>query len=221
MAMNYKPEVSRYRRYYKALESMTQKPEHRAYTTAIFSFLAISLFGWYAIMPTLKTILFLRREIADNIKVNQQMEDKITNLIQAQAAYQSLEPQLPSMTQALPETSDMAGIIAQLKNLAALSQASISAIQVASIPLASEPKTAPTGTGTTNSGKILEALLTVSLTAPYETLGTFLRGMMNMRRIITIDSLSITPEKNQGEIGKADTHTLRLIVKIKTYYYGQ
>ena len=88
MPFNYKTEIQRYRKYYHSLEPVLAKPRSKAYTTIVFSFLAVSLFGWYAIMPTIQTILFLQREIKDKTQLSTQMEDKIAALIEAQSYYQ-------------------------------------------------------------------------------------------------------------------------------------
>src|SRR5437762_11759734 len=102
MAFNYKTEYEKYRRYYQSLTPNLDKPENRAYTAIIFSFLVVSLFGWYAIRPTMQTIFTLKREIADNTEINIQMENKISALIEAQAGYQEVEPKIPIVNQALP-----------------------------------------------------------------------------------------------------------------------
>ena len=74
---DYKKEYDRYKRYYLSMEPVLTKPVNQAYTAIIFSFLAVSLFGWYAIRPTVQTIVTLKREIADKTVLNKQMEDKI------------------------------------------------------------------------------------------------------------------------------------------------
>jgi len=97
-AFNYKQEYQRYKKYYLNLVPLLQQPVSRAYTTIIFSFLAISLFGWYAIRPTMQTIFELKREIADKTDLNQKMEEKISALIEAQAVYQDIETKIPVVT---------------------------------------------------------------------------------------------------------------------------
>src|SRR3989338_2007521 len=118
MPFNYKTEIHRYKRYYQSIEQVANKPQARAYTTAIFSFLAVSLFGWYAIRPTLQTILYLRREIIDKTDISKKMEEKISNLIGAQATYQSVENQLPLLHAALPTNPQAVSLVQQIKKLA-------------------------------------------------------------------------------------------------------
>lgn len=187
---------------------MWQKPENRASTAAIFSFLAVSLFGWYAIRPTVQTILFLRREIIDKTRVNQQMEDKITSLIEAQATYEEAQPLLPLVEEAIPTIPDAAGLIIQLRNLAVLSGASISAMQVPSVSLLGE------ASGSAAKKIQGEFALTVAITGPYETIKTFLDGLLSMRRIVTMDMIEIRPQKAE----KSAQEVLQLLLKLKAYY---
>ncbi len=58
-----KSELQRFRRYYQRLGPFLTKQKNSQSTAAIFSLLAVSLFGWYAVRPTVPTILSLRREI--------------------------------------------------------------------------------------------------------------------------------------------------------------
>ena len=118
MALNYKNELQKYHKYYKALEPKLNKPTSKAYTTIVFSFLVVSLFGWYAIRPTIQTIIYLQREIRDKTELSKKMEDKISALIEAQAYYQEIEPLLPVIDQALPSKPDAIPVLIQLRNLA-------------------------------------------------------------------------------------------------------
>ncbi len=220
MAFNYKTEYERYRKYYQSIEPVLKKPKSSAYTMAIFSFLAISLFGWYGIRPTLQTILFLRREIADNKEVNKRMEDKITHLVEAQAAYQGTVDSLPLIDEALPHDPEVLSLIAQLRNLAAENGGSLSAVQVPSVPILGNQAT-PSGT-TAQAGKLTEIPLVVVITGPYTRLISFLDGLVHMRRIATLKTISMAQTKEEiisgGKIATASGTLLRLVAKINTYY---
>ena len=122
-------------RYAKAIEEATQKPKTIIYSTTIFSFLAISLFGWYAIRPTLQTILYLRREIKDKTDINKKMDQKITSLIEAQAEYQKIQKDIPALFQAIPSTTNVIELVSSLKNIASDSGVQISSIQIPEVPL--------------------------------------------------------------------------------------
>ena len=122
-------------KYAKAIEEISQKPKTVMYSTTIFSFLAISLFGWYAIRPTLQTILYLRREIKDKTEINKKMDQKITSLISAQASFQNIEKDIPSLYQAIPGTTNVIDLVSSLRNIASASGIQIASIQIPEVPL--------------------------------------------------------------------------------------
>lgn len=216
MPFNYKTELSRYRRYYQSLERFTKEPRTNAYTTAIFSFLAVSLFGWYAIRPTINTILFLRRQIADNKKVSQQMEEKITNLIEAQALYQRAQLSLPTVKQALPENPEAIELLAQFHSLADVSEASISSVTVASAPLLG---TNPSTQKTPNK-KVVDVPVTIVVVGTYTSIKSFLDGIADMRRILTVDAVSLLPEKEETGSAELADITIRATLKLTAHYFG-
>jgi Tfp pilus assembly protein PilO len=189
MAFNYKEEYERYKRYYQSLEPAT--PAKRAYTAIIFSFLVISLFGWYAIRPTMQTILTLKREITDKTEVNKKMEDKISMLIEAQAVYQEVEPALPIVDQALPITSDALRAALNLQALASDSNVTFTNIAISTIPLTND--TSPGGHQQTASSKLVNFPVSLSVIGAYVDVKQFIQGILNLRRIIQIDSMVFTP----------------------------
>lgn len=216
MAPLEKPEFHRFRRYYQRLGPFLTKQKNSQATAAIFSLLAVSLFGWYAIRPTAQTILFLRREIADKTVVNQKMEEKITNLIEAQTAYETVSDKLSLVSEAIPETPEAVELATQLRNLAVLSGASISAIQVQSVPIGAYA----TPSASTQEHKKEGPTFTVTavLDGPYAAISSFLDGTVALRRITTINLVSLTPDRGEGALGAP---IINLVLKLTAYYKKQ
>ena len=225
MAFNYKTEFQRYRKYYQSLEPVLAKPKSRAYTTIIFSFLAVSLFGWYAIRPTIQTILFLQREIRDKTELNKKMEDKIAALIESQAYYQQIEPLLPAINQALPTIPDAVPLLIQLRNLASASGTLVGAIQLPTVPLTGQA-IGPAAKGAKSAGdaagnkqQIYD--LSISVRGAYPNVRAFLEGITRMRRIVSVDALAVLPMKAESE-GSASAipsgRLLQLALRLKAYY---
>lgn len=221
MPFNYKTELHRYKRYYQSLEGVTAKPKTRAYTTAIFSFLAISLFGWYAIRPTIQTILFLQKEIEDNKLINLQMEEKIGKLIEAHATYQSVEDDIPYLPQAIPPAPEALIALGQIRNIAIIRGASISAITSSAAPLLSHEQTAPNkaaiSKGVSNR-KIKSVQLSVTVVGTYEMLQNIIEDIVTLRRIITIDSLSFTPNRESEQQLIFGSVPLKLVMRLNAHY---
>ena len=223
MAYNYKTELGRYRKYYQSIEPVLKKTSSRTYTSVIFSFLAVSLFGWYAIRPTIQTILYLRREISDKTTLNKQMEDKISALIEAQAYYQEVEPLIPNVDQALPADPDVVPIILQLRNLASISGVLLTSIQPASTPLLGQDpiKSQKTITSPLVSSKQQTYDLIVSVQGQFENIRSYLSGIIDMRRIVTITGTTMSPVQKDRTGSPSATLTndaIQLELRLKTYY---
>lgn len=215
MPYNYKTELERYRRYYQSLEPFLAKPKSQHYTAVVFSFLAVSLFGWYAIRPTIQTILTLKREIQDKTDISQKMEEKISNLIEAQAAYSQVEWSLPVINEALPDSPDAVALVIQLRNLAGSTGVTVTAVQLPAVPLlgAQTPSSA---------GKNQPFDLSITVSGNYMGIKEFLSGLAQMRRVVIVNSMIITPEKSRDS-NASDSATpvnpqIQLTLRLTSYY---
>jgi Tfp pilus assembly protein PilO len=223
MAFNYQEEYKRYKRYYQSLEPALQKPVARAYTAIIFSFLVVSLFGWYAIRPTMQEIFRLRREIADKTELNKRMEDKISALIEAQAAYQVVEPYLPVLNQGLPVTSEAIRATKDIQSLATDSHVTVTTIEVSSIPLAAD--TGTEAQEATASDKLANFPISLSVTGAYPDIKSFTTGILNLRRIMQITSMMFSPASSEGIAASGSATTtgtqIKLDLKLKLFYLSE
>lgn len=206
---------TRFRRFYQQLTPTLKKPKAQASTAAVFSFLAISLFAWYAVRPTAQTIIYLRREIEDKTKLNTQMEEKITALIEAQTTYETIQNRLSLVQEALPYNPDAVILARQLYHIATISQASISAIQVPSLPLITQEASAGAKLAQAKS-VVGEFPVTIVLAGGYPNLKSFLYGLLTLRRLTSIDSITI---KQAGRSLSGDV--LQLSVRIRGYFSSQ
>lgn len=220
MTFDYKNEYERYKRYYQSIEPEFQKPSNRAYTAIIFSFLVISLFGWYAIRPTMQTIFTLKREIADKTDVNKKMEDKISALIEAQAAYQEVEPDLPLIDQALSVTSDAPRAALQLQGLATDTHVAVTGISISTVPLAAQ--TGPGAQQKTAPGKLMNFPISLMVAGAYPDIKNFIQGVLNLRRIIQIDSMNFSPTRTSEAVAsESATPTgtqIKIDLKLNVFY---
>lgn len=223
MALNYKNEIERYQKFYKELEPKLEKPRNKAYTTIVFSFLVVSLFGWYAIRPTIQTILLLKREIKDKTELSKKMEEKIAALIEAQAYYQEIEPLLPAVDQALPPIADAVPLLIQLRNLASASATTISAIQFPTVPITSQEIAAPVSKNGVKTATSKQQTFDITLTVrgPFSGIQSFIEGLTVMRRISSVESITIAPgqaERTSSSSAQLNAKLLQLALRIKAYY---
>lgn len=201
-------------RYYRAIENAASRPGARVYSGAVFSFLAISLFGLYAILPTAKTVLFLRREIKDKAAVNLQMEEKITSLIEVQAAYENAGNAVNLVNEAIPTIPEAVELARELRNLAALSQAALSSLQISAVSLLGDEAT--TSATLVTGQKDFSVALT--LVGRFPQIQAFLDGILAMRRIVTIEAIRISP--STGGVGAAEGEgtLLQAVITLKAFY---
>lgn len=204
---------TQFKRYYKNITPVLKKPKVRSITSAVFSFLAISLFLWYAVRPTAATIIYLRKEIEEKTVLNQQMESKITSLIEAQNAYEAVLDTLPVLDQALPHQPDAIILARQLRNIAQVTQASISALQIPGVPITTKEST-PGAKTVAVQEPMQDFTVSIVLSGSYPAIKAFMENLLSLRRITAIDSMTIKQE-SEGEFAG---ETLQMSLRLKTFY---
>jgi FtsZ-binding cell division protein ZapB len=209
-------QFARFRKYYTALEPAWDKPKNRVYTAIIFSFLAISLFGWYAIKPTIQTILVLQKEIEEKQAVNSKMDQKIENLIKARAALDAIAPQLYLIDEAVPNEAEALDLSLQLRNLINESSATIAALTVSQVPLTPVDATA---IKTDQRLKSTDFMVSTTIGGGYDSFENVLRNINILRRLVSIQSMTIRVAKGEEIIIKSlGDNQLILSLELKSYY---
>ncbi len=206
--------LKKFRRYYTALDPMWQKPKNRIYTTIIFSFLAISLFGWFAIRPTIQTILLLQREIQDKQHVNIQMEEKIADLIEARTQLDLIVNKLYLISDAIPQTTQPIDLSLQLRNMISSNQTDMQTLSIGKVPIAENDG----NTKLENALKSTEFTINTSLINGYPQLENILIGLNNMRRLVTVRSMNFSQETDSGSNSESSmTVPVKLSLQLEAY----
>lgn len=194
-----KDSEKRFRKYYQPIDEVFEKPKHRLYITTILSFLTISLFAWYAIRPTLQTIISLRKEIKESIEINEQMETKIANLVEAQATYQNLSPRLTILQDALPKDPDILTFVQEVRDIANENKIVIKSLTLGSKVLLDDEIIKNKKSGDSSSKKE-EKVNTVSIIlvaeGSYEDITSTISKIHSTKRIARISEISLSPRKN-------------------------
>jgi hypothetical protein len=206
---------TRFRKYYKPLEPLINKPKNRIYTAIIFSFLAISLFGWFAIKPTIQTILILRREIADKTEVNNRLEQKITTLIAAQAAYQEVQSQISVIDDAIPAYPNALDAVYQIRNLVNDTTATMSSLTSSGVPftITKDPKIT-----TNNINNFIAFNLSTAVSGSYNSLENILANLDNFRRMVVVDTFSISPTSTAVKTASGSAEGLNMSLQLRSFY---
>ncbi len=192
--------AAKYREYLKLLPDI-QKENTKMFVTLALTFGALSFFGIFAINPTLTTINQLKKELQDNIAVEEQLRVKINNLSLLQQQHNQLQPDLPFVYDAIPNNAQAPTLTAQIEGLAEKENLTITNYRVAEVQLASNNKQAL---------KNASFIFTLQAEGQYDNMLNFSSTLARLNRIITVESMSIGRD--------AKTNNLVLTLRGRQYF---
>lgn len=178
-------------KYYQTIRPILETPKNRLYTATILSFLTVSLFGWYAIRPTITTILSLRREIQDKTKINQQMDEKIAALIDAQTLYENISDQLPYLMSAIPQRVHIDEVMQSIDTLRFTHNLSVTSIETSKVPLAQDSRLL------SKVDSFYQTTIKIIFTGPYPSVLAMINDLTRLSRIVTLED--VTLDRNEGD----------------------
>lgn len=188
---------------YQALLPNFKEEKTQAFTTLALTLVAFIVFGFFAINPTISTIIHLKKELSDSQFVDDKLEEKIRNLSILQKKYVSLENQLPILYAAVPQTPIAPVFTAQIQAIANKSNVKISRLQVYQVELYV----------TKTIKKDSSFAFSIEVLGDNENISKFLSSLVNFDRIITIDTFSITKDKESKE-----NQNLQLNIRGRSYF---
>jgi Tfp pilus assembly protein PilO len=222
MALELKTGYLHYQRYLSKIKEIYQKREDvKVYTGLILSLLTISFFGLFAIKPTLSTIASLVKEIKDKREINLKLQEKINALTQAQSELLLISDELYLLDESLPSKPNLAFFINQLEVMAKKNSLKINSLSFSPIvffgqqeavkakketqedvdlPSQEKPpqKAESTQAKSLTKPSYQENTFSLQLAGTKTDLRKFLESLENSRRIIKIEKISLTFEKDQN-----------------------
>lgn len=118
MASRWAQNYELYRRYTRNLAMLYQKrQEVRAFVELLLSLSAITVFGVFAIRPTIVTVLDLNNQIAGKKETVALLDAKIAALSEAQEIYNNNLESLPLVDIAIPDNPSPESFIRQVEGL--------------------------------------------------------------------------------------------------------
>lgn len=167
----------------KYLESIDFSQERtQKFTTIVLTLIALSLFGLFAINPTISTIVKLRKEISDNKFIERQLQQKINNLSTLQEKYGLLQNDLPLILSAVPIKPEVPLLVALTQTAAKNSNVTLDSLQTSQVDL-EKPGIAK---------KFSSFSFTLNADGTYNDLIKFITTITNIQRVVSLDSISIT-----------------------------
>ncbi len=187
MALDYRSEYQRYKRYYTYLGPVLKNPIFRAYFTVVMSIFTVAIFVAFAIRPTIATIAGLTRQIEDKQGLNRRLDEKINSLSALQNDYQVAEKDLPLVFTALPTDPSVSQAIIFLEKTATASGINLSKVSVAK---------ADYGKNSTVSAELVPVTLTFS--GSFDSVKNFFKQVLNLPRLFSPAEISVSKDDNKA-----------------------
>lgn len=186
-------ESTRYSRYFKYIKPVGQSPIIKTYGSIMFTLVAMIVFIFFAIKPTIETIVVLQKKI-DNAKVTlTAINKKANDLSQAKDNYQKIDQSLISKIEtAIPNNVTLNSLVTTLEQTAITHQATISAVQMEPLTVAPMDQNI--------IGALTEIKFTFNIAGAYDDILRILKEFKNSSRIISIDRISITSSGSSPDL---------------------
>lgn len=166
----------------------------------------------FAIRPTLKTIVELKRQIKDASEVDIALQKKIDSLVAAQEEYQLIKDFVPAISEALPDQPNLTYILSKIENLASEKEATVAGLQVQSLAFKPASLSESNQTAKTLNKEPTPIDISLTLSGDFKEFALFLEKLFTMRRTVIAESLELSSDKTSEE------EALGLSLKLKTYY---
>ena len=174
-----------YSRYFTYIKPVIKSPIIKNYGPAIFSLLTMSILIFFAIRPTVETILVLQKKLADSNEVLQKATQKAENLSLGKANYDNLDQNIKrKIMVTIPDLVSLNSAIQTLEQTAKIHEASVSALQIQ--PLVVDTKVDE------RMGTLSEIAFTFNTEGDYTNLIALLQDLKTSSRLISIDNLSLS-----------------------------
>lgn len=175
-------------KYLELLPDFSQEKTER-YTSFVLSLIALSVFGLFAINPTLSTIAKLQKEIEDSKVLSQKLEQKIADLATLQQSYNRLENDIPAVFDSMPSSPLVPLLIGQIQSTAKDANLHVTQIQNSETELF---------TGIKPAKKYNFYTFSVLAEGTYENILRFIDNLTNIQRIVSIKAVSINNQSGTG-----------------------
>lgn len=179
-----------YSRYFTYIKPVTKLPIIKNYGPTIFTLVTISILIFFAIKPTVETIVVLQKKLADSDTLLQKVTEKANNLSLGKKNYDNLDQNIKKrISDAIPDAVSLKSVVQALEQSAKMHEASISALQFQ--PLVVNAK------AENKVGVLDEISFTFNTEGSYQNLLALLQDLKTSGRLIAIDNLSLS-KTNDG-----------------------
>lgn len=180
-----KNELSLYSRYFTYIKPITRHPIVKNYGSTIFNLLIISILIYFAIRPTITTILVLQKQITDANQTLNAVTQKANNLSLGKKNYDNLDQGIKDkIAAAIPDNINIKSLTQTLEQTAKRHEASISALQVQPFEV--------TAKISDKLGSVGEITFNFNTEGSYNNLTLLLQDLRTSDRRISIEQVSLS-----------------------------
>lgn len=185
------------------LNAKQNKQKATAYLYVIFSLLAFSFFGIFAIGPTITTISDLNKKFNEEKTAFKELKDKNDALKSLSAQYIEIQPDLELIDNAIPQSPKVAELTRQLENLSIQNNLIVKKLDTGLMEL--YPAKNP-------NKPIFSFIFTMGVEGGEKDVNQFILDVVNMGRIIKIEKL---------QTGKQLSNTFAASITGRAYFYKE
>ncbi len=180
-----KPNSSIYSRYFTYIKPVTKLPIVKTYGTTIFTLIVIIIFIFFAIKPTVETILVLQKKLTETSDVLDKVNKKAEDLSLGKQNYDNLDNDIKTrIFSSIPDTVQLKSVTQTLEQTANLHEASVSALQIQPIVIDTKSNNIV--------GTLAEVDFTFNVEGGYANLIALLQDLKISSRLISVDNLSLS-----------------------------
>jgi Tfp pilus assembly protein PilO len=182
----------------KTIQTYNKRPDLKAYLELFLSLATITIFGVFAIRPTIITIGKLIIEVKAKEETVTTMNQKIENLKGAQEIYNKNIDKIEVAKMAVPDEPLPHLLDRQIEAAAADTSVDLTSLSISGVDLLGVTNTQTVQE--TISGLSNENTLTFSISAKgnFDSLASFIRELENLRRPIRLNEVGLGKSASQG-----------------------
>ncbi|OGM11725.1 hypothetical protein A2Z22_04970 [Candidatus Woesebacteria bacterium RBG_16_34_12] len=200
MSSPWKINYSRYKRFF--LNTLTQYQKRRdlkSYLEILLSLATIAVFSVFALRPTLLTIARLLKEIEGKEETLTKLDNKIGDLNKARTLYEREKERVSLLDQSIPYSAYPEVIIRQFQGVSAENATKVGGLSIGEVKLVEGEKVAQQSINLQNKGSLEKISFNLSASSSYLSMVGFLSTLENLRRPVSVNSLTVETSKDSQE----------------------
>lgn len=208
MAPSWKRDYVRYKDFFlNIVSAYNAKPNLKIYLELILSLSTVAIFSFFAIRPTILTIVELSKELKEKEETSALLQKKIADLQVAGATLQRESQNTIFVDQAVPEKASPEIFVKQVETLATQNSLTVLGFSSSDVPLVGRPEINKKAAGLKKlPNNANELPFTFSASGSYQNIFNFVTQIENLRRPIKFDSFIVS--SNTTDSGKVIVLTI-------------